>query len=368
MQRGRRIFTDSVRKVGSLAPYGAKYGPGGRASNSGITATVFGGYGFLGRYLVNELGRCGSRVYIPFRGCELEVRHLKPMFDHGQLGLLPFSPRDEESIIRSLKNSDVVVNMIGKYYETKHIVPTRRANGKLSRVNYTFEDVHITIPATIARLAKQAGVKTFIHVSALAASPDSASAWCRSKFHGEAAVRKEFPEAIIIRPSTLFGVEDRFLNLIAESARRMPFFPLINGGSTLLQPVYSGDVGQAIMKIIRNHDKYEGKNFELTGPAEYTYKEIVEFVTDVTTVKKPLIDIPLSIAHLTGRFLEETITPILTSDLITQMQEDIIASDSTDVLRLKDLGIEATALDKQAFEYMHRFRPGGHFKLVEGYH
>merc|ERR1719453_823865 len=99
---------------------------GGRSSISGITATVFGGYGFMGRYFIEELGLIGSRVYIPYRGCELEVRHLKPMFDLGQLGLMPFSPRDDASIMETIRSSDVVINMIGKHYETKHIVPTRR--------------------------------------------------------------------------------------------------------------------------------------------------------------------------------------------------------------------------------------------------
>mmetsp|Transcript_33334 Transcript_33334/g.33950 ORF Transcript_33334/g.33950 Transcript_33334/m.33950 type:complete len:368 (-) Transcript_33334:174-1277(-) len=363
------VFRVSTRNFGAVAPYGGKYGPGGRMSNSGMTATVFGGYGFLGRYLINELGQCGTRVYVPFRGCELEVRHLKPMFDHGQLGLLPYSPRDEDSILASLKNSDVVVNMIGKYYETKHIVPTRRADGKLCRVNYSYEEVNIKIPATLARIAKAAGVKTFIHVSALAGDPDSESDWARTKFLGEAAVKAEFPEAIIVRPATIFGAEDRFLNLIAETAIRLPFFPLVHGGDTLLQPVYAVDVGKAIMKIIRNHEMFEGKTFEMAGPAEYTYKEVVELVADITTVKTPLVDVPVPIANLVGSFLEQTIMPAFTTDLLKQMQYDVVASHSNDRQRnLKFLGIEPTPMDKIAFEYMHRFRPGGHFKLVQGYH
>ena len=109
---------------------------------------------------------------------------------------MPFSPRDKQSIISSLKRSDVVINMIGKHYETKHFVPTRRENGKLSRINYDFEEVHVTIPETIATLAKEAGVKTFIHMSALSASPDSSSQWSRTKAKGEVAVRKAFPEAV----------------------------------------------------------------------------------------------------------------------------------------------------------------------------
>jgi NADH dehydrogenase (ubiquinone) 1 alpha subcomplex subunit 9 len=113
-----------------------------------------------------------------------------------QLGLMPFSPRDDDSIRESLRNSDIVINMVGKHYETKHAVPTRRANGKLSRVNYDLDEVHATIPEKIARLAKEAGVKSFIHVSALSADPQSSSKWCRSKALGEQAVRNQFPEAV----------------------------------------------------------------------------------------------------------------------------------------------------------------------------
>ena len=185
-------------KTLNTSPFNTRYGPPGRAANSGITATVFGAYGFVGRYYMDELGSIGSRVYAPFRGCELEVRHLKPMFDLGQLGLMPFSPRDHDSIVESIKNSDIVVNMIGKYYETKHIVPTRRADGSLSRINYSYDEVHTEIPRILARLAKQHGAKAFIHMSALSADPNSLSEFSRSKARGEAAVREEFPGAVSI--------------------------------------------------------------------------------------------------------------------------------------------------------------------------
>jgi NADH dehydrogenase (ubiquinone) 1 alpha subcomplex subunit 9 len=113
-----------------------------------------------------------------------------------QLGLLPFSPRDDDSIIESMARSNVVVNFIGKHYETKHIVPTRKADGTLSRVNYDFNEVHVEIPKKLATLAKKANVKTFIHVSALSANLNSKSEWNRSKALGELAVREAFPEAV----------------------------------------------------------------------------------------------------------------------------------------------------------------------------
>eukprot|EP01032_Pedospumella_encystans_P010139 gene10139-11877_t len=309
-----RRSTDAVAKAALVqrrlvsyhpAPFGIKSGPGGRSSNSGITATVFGAYGFVGRYFVDELGKRGSRVYIPYRGCEMEIRHLKPMFDLGQLGLMPFSPRDRESIYEAVKKSDVVINMIGKHYETKHIVPTRRADGNLSRVNYDFEEVNVTIPRILAEISKEAGVESFIHVSALSADLESKSKWSRTKAQGELAVREAFPEAIIVKPATIFGPEDRFLNWIAETTSRLPFFPLIENGQTLVQPISATDVGKALMAIVDRHDEFEGKTFQLVGPAEYSFKEVAEYVSDVTSVKKHLINVPTPLAAKVGSFVEQ---------------------------------------------------------------
>lgn len=116
--------------------------------------------------------------------------------------MLAFSPRDHESIIQSIKNSDIVINLIGKHYETKHVVPTRRENGELSRVNYSFDEVHSDIPRTLAKLSKEAGVQSFIHVSAISADLESQSAWSQSKAKGEAAVKEEFPEAVSFEQGT----------------------------------------------------------------------------------------------------------------------------------------------------------------------
>lgn len=359
---------EAVALLGKRTNFELKYGPGGRSSNSGITATVFGGYGFVGKYFINELGVCGSRVYVPFRGCELEVRHLRPSFDLGQIGFVPFSGRDEESIFESVKHSDIVINMIGKHYETKHAVPTRREDGSLSRVNYSFEDVHVDLPSRIAKVSKAAGVKSFVHMSALSADEASPSEWSRSKARGEAAVRLAFPDSIIVKAAPIFGAEDRFLNWIAEANSKLPFFPLINGGSALVQPVYANDVGKALMAIVQGHEHFLGRTFQLVGPAEYSYKEVIEFVSDVTGVRKPLVDVPLSVASLGGRLFEETISPFLTRDLVLQMQEDVVAKPDEDLLTFKDINIQPSSLDKVAFDFLHRFRPGGHFTIVKGYH
>lgn len=389
----------SSRSLSGISPFGNfSFGPKGRSANSGITATVFGGYGAIGRYLVEELGSRGSRVYLPFRGCELEVRHLKPMFDLGQLGLIPFNARDKESITATLLHTDVAINMIGKHYETKHLVPTRREDGALSRVNYSFDDVHVKAARSVALAAKEAGVKCFIHISALAADPDSSSQWARSKAAGEAAVREVFPEAIIVRPATIFGPEDRFLNWMAEACVRLPVFPLFNGGTALVQPIHSIDVGKALNTIIDNYAKYQGRTFELSGPSEYSYKELAEFVQDVTTLKKPLVDVSANsmMVKLLLKGVEMFPNPVLTADQVALYTEDVLPSpagtlapagvfepawvDDEDeeeeidqatekqILTMEDLDIEPCSVDKVAFEFLHRFRPGGHFTLVEGYH
>ena len=205
----------------------------------------------------------------------------------------------------------------------------------------------------------------------------------------------------------MFGPQDRFLRWIAESNTRLPFFPLLNGGSTLVQPVYAPDVGKALMEIIRvcyyylilyvyifasyfkimlkymnyqfcnilflldlcqHHDQFVGKTFEFAGPAEYSYKEVAEFVADVTTVNCPLIDIPIPIAKLVGRLCNELMTPVVTEDMMHQMLENVVATSNPEVLTLADVGVEATSMDKKAFDYLYQYRPGGHFRFVQGYH
>lgn len=351
------------------APFKPRYGPGGRHSQSGITATVFGGTGFLGRYVVNELGRRGSLVYIPHRGCEMEVRHLRQMFDHGQLGLMPFSPRDEFSIHEAVKNSDLVINLIGKEYETKHLVPTRRTNGTISNINYSYEDTFVSIPQTIARISREAGVKALIHFSALSANPNSESRWSRCKARGEEAVRQEFNDAIIIRPADVFGPEDNFLNMIATRCEKR-IFPMTNYGQTKSQPVHSADIATAVNRIVNGHREFAGKTFELAGPDVYTHRELVEFVSDLTQLRPDMLNIPFPILSFVANLNNYNIAPIFNRDKLIRLMEDNVlkSTNSPDVLNFDAVGMEPASMEDHAFDYLHRFRPGGHFRLVEGYY
>ena len=173
----------------------------GRSSVSGIKATVFGSSGFMGKYVVNKLGKIGSTVVLPYRGDEINMRHLKLCGDLGQINFVPSSIRSVEDIEAAVAGSNVVINLLGKHLETSR---------------WNFNDVNATFPGVLAEVCKEHGVERFVHVSSLGAELDSPSAWQRSKALGEQAVKDAFPAATVFRPATIFGDEDRFLNRIAK--------------------------------------------------------------------------------------------------------------------------------------------------------
>lgn len=347
-----------------------QYGKGGRNSVNDITVAVFGATGFLGRYLANKLGQTGTRCYLPSRGDDMETRFLRPMFDLGQVWLPFYSPNDEASVRAAIADADVVVNLIGKYYETKHAVPTRRADGKLSRVISSFEKANVEIPGMLARLSKEAGVKKFVHVSALAADADSPSRWARTKAAGEEAVKAAFPEAVIVRPAKLFGPEDRFLGWLAHIMKRYPYIPLVDGGKALVQPVLAEDVAEALALIVDNPEEMEleGKVCELFGDSEYSWREVLDYVQDVTERPCTVVDLPRDYATLFGNFMEQMPTPVYTSEDAIQQSISVVGDPATQALTLASFGIKPTKMEEYAFRYLHRFRAGGHFRVVKGYH
>ncbi|GAB5037056.1 nadh dehydrogenase [Nannochloropsis oceanica] len=206
------------------------FGPGGRSSVAGITASLFGGTGFLGKYLQFEMGKVGYRLYLANRGDEQDVRPFKVAFDLGQWASIPYSIRDEDSIKRVLEGSDVAINCIGKYYDTKHMIPYHRnRGGKLSNVNFPLEEIHIEAPARLAEVAKSVGVEHFLHVSALGADPESNVRWLATKGKGEEALKSVFPTATIVRPGRLFGPEEPAPELVTYQKPEIVDLPLAVG-------------------------------------------------------------------------------------------------------------------------------------------
>lgn len=354
--------------AGQLEKGFKEFGPGGRSSVAGITASLFGGTGFLGKYLQFELGKVGYRLYLANRGDEQDVRPFKVAFDLGQWASIPYSLRDEDSIKRVLEGSDVVINCIGKYYDTKHMIPYQRRGGKLSNVNFPLEEIHIEAPAKLAEIAKSVGVEHFLHVSALGADSESNVRWLATKGKGEEALKSVFPKATIVRPGRLFGPEDRLLNWFAQAADA-GVVPLFNGGEALLQPTYVSDVVDAMVKIIEDPEDYEGKTFELAGENNFTWRELMDFTMDITYQKPNVVDLPLAVGEVTSLVLEQLPNPVLTVDDAKLMSTDVILEPSSKAMTFKDLGIKPTPLEKVAFNYLYRYRTdGGHFPYAEGYH
>ncbi|KAJ0404601.1 hypothetical protein P43SY_005559 [Pythium insidiosum] len=330
--------------------------PIGRVQGNGITAAVFGCTGSLGRYVCAELGRKGNTMVLPYRGDETEVRHLKLMADLGNVANVQFDPRDRDSIREAVKGADVVINLIGKHYQTKHILPWW--------INYTYDDVHVDVARTIAEVAAEEGVPRFIHHSSILATPNSPSIWAASKYRGEIAVKKAFPKATIVRSSAMFGPEDRLLTWTAERMLTGGV-PLVDNGEAVLQPVFVNDVALGIYAISQD-ETIKDETFEFVGDEEYTYKELADYVFDATKHDPQLFNLPLPVAQMIGKFCENFPDPKFTSDWAVRLSLDQVKTSNLPGLR--ELDIEPAKLEKEAPNFMIKYKPGGHFQEVSGYH
>ncbi|XP_006891427.1 PREDICTED: NADH dehydrogenase [ubiquinone] 1 alpha subcomplex subunit 9, mitochondrial [Elephantulus edwardii] len=315
------------------------HGKGGRSSFSGIVATVFGATGFLGRYVVNRLGRMGSQVIIPYRCDTYDLMHLRPMGDLGQIIFLEWSGRDKDSIRRAVEHSNVVINLVGREWETK---------------NFDYEDVFVKIPHAIAQVCKEVGVEKLIHVSHLNANIRSSSRYLRNKAVGEKEVRDAFPDATIIKPSDIFGREDKFLNYFA-SMRAFGGVPLISLGlKTEKQPVYVVDVSKGIINVIKDPDA-RGKTFAFTGPNRYILFDLIQYI--FAMAHRPFIPYPLPhfAYQLVARFFEMSpFEPWTTRDKVERVH--ITDMKLPHLPGLEDLEIQATPLELKAIEVLRRHR------------
>jgi len=314
---------------------------GGRSSVSGITATVFGASGFLGKYVVNQLGKIGSRVIVPHRGDEVDVRHLKLAGDLGMMHCYKSSIRSVDDIKEAVEGSNVVINLLGKHYET---------------MRWSFADVHGAFPGVLAQLCADSGVERLVHVSALGAYHDSPSAFSRSKALGEEAVREAFPQATILRPATIFGDEDKFLNRIAKLSTTMPFYPMVDATTTKQQPVFMNDVADAIFKAATDPSAM-GKTFELAGPKVYSNKEIVDYVLHTIREENNAIDLPRPVGYAVGSAMGMIPNPWMSLEGMRRQSVDLVQPES-DVLTFDDLDIgkKLTAIEDVAERYLVRFR------------
>lgn len=313
--------------------------------------TVFGGSGFIGRYAVRALARAGYRVRVATRLPHL-AHELKPIGIVGQIQLMQANVRNPASVARAVEGASAVVNLTGILAESGR---------------QTFRSIQAQGAANIAEAAKAAGITRLVHVSAIGADAASKSAYAVTKAEGEAAVRQAVPTATILRPSIVFGAEDSFFNRFAQMALYAPALPLIGGGKTLFQPVWAGDVGEAIRAALES-DAARGQTYELGGPATYSFKALMEFM--LATIQRPrlLVPVPWLAAYGIG-FAGELagalpfVPTILTRDQVTLLKNDNVVSEGAKTLA--DLGIEADTIEAIVPTYLYRFRKGGQFAAAE---
>lgn len=327
-------------------------GTGGRSSVSGIVATVFGATGFLGRYVVHQLAKMGSQVLVPFRGSEDSHQHLKLMGDLGQIVPMKYNPRDEISIKAVMAKANVVLNLIGREYETR---------------NFSFEEVNHGMAEQLAVIAKEhGGIMRFIQVSCLGSSLSSPSRMLRAKAAAEESILREFPEATIMKPATLIGTEDRILNRWAQFAKKWSFLPLIGDGSTKIQPVYVMDVAAAIIAALKDDGTSTGKIYELGGPEVFTVHELAELMFDMIREWPRYVKVPFPIARAIASprdiLLKKVPFPLPNPDIFNLDQINALTMDtvvSENALTFSDLGIVPHKLKGYSTEYLMCYRKGG---------
>jgi uncharacterized protein YbjT (DUF2867 family) len=306
--------------------------------------TLFGGGGFLGRYVAQALYKTGVRVRI----AQLHPRRaffLKPLGGLGQTQFVAVDIRDKDRVAAAIEGSRAVVNLVGI-------------------LKGNFQQIHIDGARTIAEAAAAAGARSLVHVSALGADPKSPSAYGRSKALGEQAVRGAFPGATIIRPSVVFGREDRFINKFAAMARLLPVLPVLRPAAKF-QPVYVADVGHAIAAAALHPDSHGGKTCELGGPQVMTMREIYEWVEEATGYRRALVDVPdaagAMLAQLTGWLPGAPIT----WDQWLMLQSDNVAAPGAP--GLEAFGISPTPLAAVAEGWLTSYRRHGRFAAKSPY-
>ncbi|MBX9464870.1 MAG: complex I NDUFA9 subunit family protein [Aquamicrobium sp.] len=307
--------------------------------------TVFGGSGFLGRHVVRALAKRGYRVRVAVRNPNL-TGHLQPLGNVGQIQAVQANLRARWSIDRAVQGADHVVNLVGILFES----------GRQS-----FDAVQDFGARAVAEAARAEGA-TLTHVSAIGAAAHSTAGYARTKARGEQAVLETVKNAVIFRPSIMFGPGDGFFNRFAAMSRLSPALPLIGGGHTKFQPVYVADVAEAIARSVEG--KVEGgRIYELGGPETMTFKQCMEKMLEVIERKRMLVSVPWGIARLQGSLLGLLPNPLLTRDQVEMLRTDNVVSQAAEQegRTFAALGMEPQAMDAILPSYLWQYRPAGQF-------
>jgi NADH dehydrogenase len=311
-----------------------------------LLVTVFGGSGFIGRHVVRALARRGYRIRAAVRRPDL-AGHLQPLGTVGQIQAVQANLRYRWSVDRAVQGADVVVNLVGILSESGR---------------QTFDAVQSFGPRAVAEAARAAGVGRLVQMSAIGADPDSASAYARTKAAGEAAVFETVSGAVVFRPSIVFGPEDQFFNRFAEMARVAPALPLIGGGATKFQPVFVGDVAEAVARAV-DGAVAGGRVYELGGPEIVSFRDCLEIVLRETHRSRPFVTIPFGAAALLGKAVGWLPGAPITADQVEQLKVDNVVSEAAvaDGRTLEALGVEPRTMAAILPSYLWSYRPKGQY-------
>jgi uncharacterized protein YbjT (DUF2867 family) len=316
--------------------------------------TVFGGSGFLGRHVVRALARRGYRVRAAVRRPDL-AGFLQPLGVVGQVTAVQANLRYPDSVAAAVRGADAVINLVGIIKES----------GRQS-----FSSVQAQGARAVAQACAAQGLTRLVQISALGAAADSKSRYAGSKAEGEAAVLALVPQAVVLRPSIMFGPEDTFFNRFAALARMLPVLPLV-GGETKFQPAFVGDVAEAIARAV-DGKVAGGKVYELGGPEVKSFRALLDYVCEVTGRKRLFLPLPFPLARIQAQILEiaDKLTlgllpseVLLTRDQVALLESDNVVSDAAEKegRTLEGLGIVPTSIEAVVPSYLWRFRKSGQF-------
>lgn len=298
--------------------------------------TVFGGSGFVGRYVVQRLAEHGAVIRVPTRRPERAL-FLKPLGGIGQINIEPWNPSASGEVERLVAGSDHAISLVGILFESH---------------KGDFDRLQSRLPGEIGTAATRHGLRRVVHLSAIGADAASAAAYARTKAAGEQALRAAFPAATTLRPSIVFGPEDAFFNRFARMSQLLPALPLIGGGRTRFQPVYVGDVADAVMAALQQDD-VAGRTYELGGPTVATFRELLQYLLQVTGRRRLLLNLPFGLAKLQAALLEWLPLPPLTRDQVEMLKRDNVVSPA--MPGLANLGVAPTPFEVIVPQYVRAF-------------
>jgi uncharacterized protein YbjT (DUF2867 family) len=307
-------------------------------------ATILGGGGFIGRYLVRKMTEKNFQCIIPTRNAYLKG-YLKTQAPPGAIEFIDFNSKDFSKIKEAINNSDIVINLIGILFENR---------------KQKFINIHSDLPGLIAKYCSESEVKKFIHVSAIGANADSNSFYQQSKFSGEQKALGNFKNTVIIRPSVVCGNEDNFTNLFAKLSL-LPIIPVVKPNYKF-QPILADDVATAIFKTIEVK-KNEGKIYEIGGPTIISFKDMVKSIVSTIGKKRFIVEMPMPLAKVQAALFSLMPKPLLTKDQCEILNEaDNVVSNK--YLTLKDLNIKPTDVQQAMSKWLWRFRASGEFAKI----